>query len=37
MALSPPLKSLYISTDTSGFYTGFNTFVTVESKILIGL
>lgn len=37
MPLSPALKTLTIPTDDSGFYSGFNTFVTVGSKLLIGL
>ena len=37
MSLQPPLTELEIKTDSSGFYSGFNTFVTVGSKILIGL
>ena len=37
MALSPPLKHLNIETDQTGFYKGFNTFVTLGSKILIGV
>ena len=37
MPLSQPLTELEITTDQSGFYKGFNTFVTVGSKCLIGL
>ena len=37
MPLSKPLTELEITTDKSGFYKGFNTFVTVGSKCLIGL
>jgi choline/carnitine/betaine transport len=37
MALKPPLTDLPIVTARSGFYEGFNTIVTVGSKILIGL
>ena len=37
MALSPPLKQLFIETDQTGFYSGFNTFFTLGSKILIGV
>ena len=37
MAMKPPLRDLPIETAESGFYEGFNTFVTVGSKVLIGL
>lgn len=37
MAMKPPLKELPIETASGGFYEGFNTFVTVGSKVLIGL
>lgn len=37
MALSPPITELTIKTDTAGFYQGFNTYVTVGAKCLIGM
>ena len=37
MAMKPPLTDLPIETAEGGFYEGFNTFVTVGSKVLIGL
>ena len=37
MPLTPPITSLPISTERSGFYTGFNRFVAFGSKVLIGL
>lgn len=37
MALKPPLTDLPIATAHTGFYEGFNTIVTIGSKILIGL
>lgn len=37
MAMKPPLRDLNIETADGGFYEGFNTFVTVGSKVLIGL
>jgi choline/carnitine/betaine transport len=37
MALKPPLTDLPIATADTGFYEGFNTIVTVGSKILVGL
>ena len=37
MSTAPPLKTLEIKTDDSGFYRGFNTFVAIGSKCLIGL
>lgn len=37
MSLVPPLQTLEIKTDDSGFYRGFNTFVAIGSKCLIGL
>lgn len=37
MPLTPPLRALDIKTDASGFYTGFNSFVAIGSKVLIGL
>jgi choline-glycine betaine transporter len=37
MAMKPPLRDLPIETASDGFYEGFNTFVTVGSKVLIGL
>jgi choline/carnitine/betaine transport len=35
--MKPPLRDLPIETASDGFYEGFNTFVTVGSKVLIGL
>jgi choline/carnitine/betaine transport len=37
MSLVPPMQTLEIKTDDSGFYRGFNTFVAIGSKCLIGL
>lgn len=37
MAIKPPLRDLPINTASSGFYEGFNTIVTVGSKLLVGL
>ncbi len=37
MAMKPPLRDLPIETADGGFYDGFNTIVTVGSKVLIGL
>lgn len=37
MAIKPPLTDLPITTAEEGFYEGFNTIVTVGSKILVGL
>jgi choline/carnitine/betaine transport len=37
MAIKPPLTDLPIATADEGFYEGFNTIVTVGSKILVGL
>jgi choline/carnitine/betaine transport len=37
MAIKPPLTDLPIPTASAGFYEGFNTIVTVGSKLLIGL
>ena len=37
MALPPPITNLNIDTRTDGFYAGFNHFVAVGSKVLIGL
>lgn len=37
MAMKPPLRDLPITTADSGFYEGFNTIVTVGSKLLVGL
>jgi choline/carnitine/betaine transport len=37
MSTAPPLQTLEIKTDDSGFYRGFNTFVAIGSKCLIGL
>ena len=37
MSTVPPLQTLEIKTDDSGFYWGFNTFVAIGSKCLIGL
>lgn len=37
MTIKPPLKDLPITTASSGFYEGFNTIVTVGSKLLVGL
>ncbi len=37
MAIRPPLKELDIKTHEQGFYSGFNRFVTVTSKILVSL
>ena len=37
MSTVPPLQTLEIKTDDSGFYRGFNTFVAIGSKCLIGL
>ena len=37
MAMKPPLRDLPIETASDGFYEGFNKFVTVGSKVLIGL
>lgn len=37
MAIKPPLTELPIATAPAGFYEGFNTIVTVGSKILVGL
>ena len=37
MSAVPPLQTLEIKTDDSGFYRGFNTFVAIGSKCLIGL
>lgn len=37
MAIKPPLTDLPITTADDGFYEGFNTIVTVGSKILVGL
>ena len=37
MPLTPPITNLPITTERSGFYTGFNRFVAFESKVLIGL
>ena len=35
--MKPALRHLHIPTATSGFYEGFNTFVTIGAKVLIGL
>ena len=37
MALPPPITNLNIDTRTDGFYAGFNHFVAVGSKVLIGI
>ena len=37
MSLTPPLTTLSIHTSKAGFYAGFNKFVAMESKVLIGL
>ena len=37
MALPPPITALPIHTRADGFYAGFNHFVAVGSKVLIGL
>jgi choline/carnitine/betaine transport len=37
MAIKPPLTDLPITTADDGFYEGFNTIVTVGSKIFVGL
>jgi len=37
MALPPPITNLTIDTRTDGFYAGFNHFVAVGSKVLIGI
>uniref|UniRef100_UPI0040478FDE BCCT family transporter n=1 Tax=Yoonia sp. TaxID=2212373 RepID=UPI0040478FDE len=37
MAIKPPLTDLDITTATSGFYEGFSKFVTIGSKISIGV
>jgi choline/carnitine/betaine transport len=37
MSIKPPLTDLPIKTAAKGFYEGFNTIVTVGSKILVGL
>ena len=37
MPLTPPITNLPITTERSGFYTGFNRFVAFGSKVLIGL
>ena len=37
MPLAPPLTTLPINTRPSGFYQGFNQFVAIGSKVLIGL
>ncbi len=37
MAIRPPITDLDIETASSGFYEGFSKFVTIGSKILIGL
>ena len=37
MPLAPPLTTLPIETRQSGFYQGFNQFVAIGSKVLIGL
>lgn len=37
MSTAPPLQTLEIKTDDSGFYRRFNTFVAIGSKCLIGL
>lgn len=37
MSIKPPLTDLPISTASSGFYEGFNTIVTIGSKLLVGL
>ncbi|HRK42473.1 MAG TPA: BCCT family transporter [Gemmobacter sp.] len=37
MTIKPPLKDLPITTASSGFYEGFNTIVTVGSKLLVGM
>lgn len=37
MAIKPPLRDLPINTASSGFYEGFNTIVTIGSKLLVGL
>lgn len=37
MAIKPPLTDLPIATAREGFYEGFNTIVTIGSKILVGL
>ncbi|MEZ5756312.1 MAG: BCCT family transporter [Paracoccaceae bacterium] len=37
MSIKPPLTDLPISTAESGFYEGFNTIVTIGSKLLVGL
>ncbi|HCV87910.1 MAG TPA: transporter, partial [Alphaproteobacteria bacterium] len=37
MPLAPPLTTLPITTRPSGFYQGFNQFVAIGSKVLIGL
>ena len=37
MALPPPITNLNIDTRPDGFYAGFNHFVAVGSKVLIGI
>ena len=37
MPLPPPITALPIETQRAGFYQGFNQFVAVGSKVLIGL
>ena len=37
MSLTPPLTTLSIHTGKAGFYAGFNQFVAIGSKVLIGL
>ena len=37
MSLTPPLTTLLIHTSKAGFYAGFNKFVAMGSKVLIGL
>ena len=37
MAISPPLKELNITLSKDGFYTGFNSLVTLGSKLIIAL
>jgi choline/carnitine/betaine transport len=37
MTLKPPLMDLPIATADDGFYEGFNTIVTIGSKVLVGL
>ena len=37
MPLTPPLTDLPINTKKDGFYAGFNQFVAIGSKVLMGL